>query len=160
MLPIPYEGKEPFIFISYAHKDSDVVISFIEELQSRHFRVWYDEGIDPGSEWPETIAEHLMECDLFIVFVSDNSMQSFNVRKEINFALEEGRNILCIHLEDAHMTPGMKLQLNALQSLFFHRYPNREEFFKKLLDIASGEQTKSEQHDYREIAIFKDGVTL
>lgn len=35
-----------------------------------------------------------------------------------------------------------------------------EVFFKKLLAIASGEQTQSEQHDYREIAIFKDGVTL
>ena len=35
-----------------------------------------------------------------------------------------------------------------------------EEFFKKLLAIASGEQTQSEKHDYREIAIFKDGVTL
>ena len=31
---------------------------------------------------------------------------------------------------------------------------------KKLLAIASGERTQSETHDYREIAIFKDGVTL
>jgi len=35
-----------------------------------------------------------------------------------------------------------------------------ETFFKKLLAIASGEQTQSEKHGYREIAIFKDGVTL
>jgi len=35
-----------------------------------------------------------------------------------------------------------------------------EKFFAELLEIASGRQTKSEQHDYREIAIFKDGVTL
>ena len=35
-----------------------------------------------------------------------------------------------------------------------------EDFFKKLLAIASGEKTKSEIHGYREIAIFKDGVTL
>ena len=32
--------------------------------------------------------------------------------------------------------------------------------FQKLLAIASGERTQSETHDYREIAIFKDGVTL
>ncbi|MBP3426667.1 MAG: altronate dehydratase [Clostridia bacterium] len=35
-----------------------------------------------------------------------------------------------------------------------------EEFFAYLLEIASGRQTRSEEHDYREIAIFKDGVTL
>ena len=35
-----------------------------------------------------------------------------------------------------------------------------ETFFKQILEIASGKQTKSEEHDFREIAIFKDGVTL
>ena len=35
-----------------------------------------------------------------------------------------------------------------------------ETFFQMLLRIASGEQTQSEKHDFREIAIFKDGVTL
>ena len=35
-----------------------------------------------------------------------------------------------------------------------------EDFFRKLLAIASGERTKSEINGYREIAIFKDGVTL
>ncbi len=35
-----------------------------------------------------------------------------------------------------------------------------EDFFQKILAVASGERTQSELHDYREIAIFKDGVTL
>ena len=35
-----------------------------------------------------------------------------------------------------------------------------ETFFRQLLEIASGKKTKSEEHDFREIAIFKDGVTL
>jgi len=35
-----------------------------------------------------------------------------------------------------------------------------ETFFRMLLEIASGKQTRSEEHDFREIAIFKDGVTL
>ena len=37
--PIAYEGKEPFIFISYSHKDSDRVVPIIEGLQQRGFRV-------------------------------------------------------------------------------------------------------------------------
>lgn len=35
-----------------------------------------------------------------------------------------------------------------------------EEFFQKILCYASGERTQSEINGYREIAIFKDGVTL
>lgn len=33
-------------------------------------------------------------------------------------------------------------------------------FFNYVLSVASGEQTKNEQQNYREISIFKDGVTL
>ena len=35
-----------------------------------------------------------------------------------------------------------------------------DNFFDYLIKVASGEQTKNEQKGYREISIFKDGVTL
>ena len=35
-----------------------------------------------------------------------------------------------------------------------------EAFLSYVLDVASGKQTKNEQYGYREISIFKDGVTL
>ena len=35
-----------------------------------------------------------------------------------------------------------------------------ESFMDCIMSIASGEKTLNEQNDYREIAIFKDGVTL
>jgi altronate hydrolase len=34
------------------------------------------------------------------------------------------------------------------------------DFFDYVLDVASGKETKNEQNGYREISIFKDGVTL
>ena len=43
--PTAYEGTEPYIFISYAHKNTDQVIPIISVLQNRGFRVWYDAGI-------------------------------------------------------------------------------------------------------------------
>ena len=54
-----YEGTENYIFISYAHKDSDRVMPILEELRDEGYRIWYDDGIAPGSEWPENIAQHL-----------------------------------------------------------------------------------------------------
>ena len=32
--------------------------------------------------------------------------------------------------------------------------------FEKVVAVASGEKTRSEEHGYREISIFKDGVVL
>ena len=47
--PIAYSGDEPYLFISYAHKDSERVLPVILSLQEKGFRVWYDEGIEVGS---------------------------------------------------------------------------------------------------------------
>ena len=40
----PYEGSRPFLFISYAHKQSDAVVSTIRILHEKGWRLWYDEG--------------------------------------------------------------------------------------------------------------------
>ena len=45
----PYEGTLPYLFVSYAHKNDAAVLEIIGTLQSRGFRVWYDEGIEAGS---------------------------------------------------------------------------------------------------------------
>lgn len=36
----------------------------------------------------------------------------------------------------------------------------RDEFITYLLEVASGKETNNEKYDFREISIFKDGVTL
>ena len=47
----PYEGTLPYLFVSYAHKNDAAVLEIIRTLQARGFRVWYDEGIEAGSDW-------------------------------------------------------------------------------------------------------------
>ena len=44
----PYEGQDKYIFVSYCHKDRAYVFPVIEQLTKDGYRVWYDEGIDPG----------------------------------------------------------------------------------------------------------------
>ena len=39
-----YEGNDKYIFVSYAHKDSQKVVPIVETLSSNGFRVWYDSG--------------------------------------------------------------------------------------------------------------------
>ena len=48
MRPNAYEGQAPYIFISYAHKDTDRVFEIVSELARQNCRFWYDEGIAPG----------------------------------------------------------------------------------------------------------------
>lgn len=128
----PYEGQEPFIFISYAHKDSDRVLPVIEALNRRSYRVWYDDGIAPGSEWPENIAQHLHDSALIIAFVSPNSIASANCRREVTFALSKRKPFLGIILEETEMSLGMEMQLSAQQCIMKYQYQSEERFMEKI----------------------------
>ena len=130
---MPYEGQDPFIFISYAHKNSDRVIPILEKLHEAGYRVWYDDGIAPGSEWPEYIAEHLNGCRTVISFVSPESIDSPNCRREVTYALSKRKPFLGILLEETKMSPGMELQLSAQQCILRHNYRTEEEFLNKIL---------------------------
>ena len=85
--PFLADEEQPYIFISYAHRDSERVFQVLEELDKKGYRIWYDDGIAPGSEWPEYIAEHLNRCSVFMAFVSPESIDSSNCRREVTYAL-------------------------------------------------------------------------
>ena len=127
-----YEGNEPFIFVSYAHKDSAQVLPVIAQLQSFGYRVWYDEGIVPGSEWPENIAMHLNNCAAVIAFLSPNSVNSSNCRREITYALSKNKPFLGIFLTETAMSPGMEMQISSQQCVMKYAYRDLSLFYEKV----------------------------
>ncbi len=128
----PYEGHKPYIFVSYAHKDSDRVFPVLEELDRRGYRVWYDDGIAPGSEWPENIAQHLDGCSLTLAFISPASIASANCRREVTFALSKKKPFLGILLEKTEMSLGMEMQLSAQQCIMKYTYASEDAFYNKV----------------------------
>ncbi len=127
-----YHGKEPFIFISYAHLDNSMALPIISALEQKGFRIWYDTGIAPGSEWPEFIAQKILDCAVILVLLSDNALSSFNCKREINYALDKEKEMLVVHLEKANMTPGMEMQLNSNQAMYKYKFPDTESFLSML----------------------------
>jgi len=128
----PYSGDDGFIFISYSHKDRSEVFPIIEKMSKKGYRIWYDEGIDPGSEWPEIIANKLSECSAFIAFISENSINSHNCRREINYALHKQKVFVSIHLKEVAMTAGMEMQLSANQAIHKYAFADETAFYEKL----------------------------
>ena len=131
---VPYEGKEDYIFISYAHKDTEMIIPILKFLQREGFRIWYDEGIALGSEWPEDIAAHLAKSKVCLAFISQDSLKSNNCRREINFALSKNKDFLSIILKPVNMTPGVEMQISTYQSLLKYKYETEEDFLEALLN--------------------------
>ena len=106
---VPYEGQEPFIFISYAHIDFDQVIPMIKTLMDHGFRVWYDEGIDPGTEWDEIIAAHAKSCYCMLSFLSENYLASNNCLDELSYARDLEKQQLFVYLENVELPSRLAL---------------------------------------------------
>ncbi len=126
------ENNKPYVFISYAHADSPVVLPVVEAMKGAGVNLWYDEGIQAGSEWPEYIAEKVMHCTKFVLFVSPAYLDSQNCRRELNFAISRKKGILSVYIADVALSPGMEMQLGTYQAIFRNRYPDDEAFRRSL----------------------------
>ncbi|MHA1729111.1 MAG: toll/interleukin-1 receptor domain-containing protein [Promethearchaeota archaeon] len=133
-IPLPfssYKGDDPYIFVSYAHKDKELVYHEIEKLHKDGFKIWYDEGIPLSTEWNTEVAKALKKSSCILVFITNQSVKSKNVQNEINFALKYDRNIVPVYLEDTILPEGLELQLITIQAI--HKYKMEEiQFFEKI----------------------------
>lgn len=154
----PYEGDEKYIFLSYCHKDKAYVFPIVEQLARDGYRIWYDEGIDPGSEWPEIIASHLNGCEVCIAFITENSLNSHNCRREINFALLKKKSFISVILEEVEMSLGMEMQLSATQSIYKYKLSHDQDFFKKLYDAQFLRTCLGEKNDSIVVSKWNDFV--
>ena len=142
----PYEGNDDFIFASYCHKDSHLVYPIIESMAKDGYRIWYDEGIDPGTDWPEIIAEHLNKCTVCISFITENSVDSHNCRREINYALLKKKPFISVLLERIQLSAGMEMQLSTVQSVLRYKHDSFGDFLQKIyqgkdMDSCKGDAT-------------------
>jgi hypothetical protein len=131
-----YKGIRPYIFTSYAHRNMKDVFQIIKRLNRDRYRIWYDEGIEPGNEWPEIVGSAVVNCSQFLVFMSPYAAESRNVRNEINLAFNEHKDILVVFLQKTNLSEGMKLQIGTVQ--FINRFDLTErEFLDKLTRVLS-----------------------
>ena len=124
---VPYEGDQDYLFFSYCHDNAGQVYPIIERLVLEGFRVWYDDGIHPGEDWPQVIAEHLSRATACVAAISRASAESHNCRNEVSFAVANNKPFLSIILEDFKMPLGMKLQLSS--SRFLEHFGQSEDVF-------------------------------
>ena len=81
-------------FISYMHKNQDIVDKFYEKLTSRGIKVWLDrDDIAPGSFWKDAIRKAIQEGAFFIACFSKayNQSDKTYMNEELRIAIPELR---------------------------------------------------------------------
>ena len=136
--PFPaYDGDEPYVFVSYSHDNSSAVYPELVWLKASGFNIWYDEGIEAGTEWTEALAAAITRAKLLVYFVTPDSAQSQNCRNEVNFAVEQEVAIIAVHLKKTDLPGGLSLTLSSRQAILKHELRKQEYEQKLQSSIAS-----------------------
>jgi TolB-like protein len=130
--PFPaYRGDEPYIFVCYAHEDTAVVYPELQRLHDGGIRVYYDEGISPGHEWTQELADAIDGSSQFLYFVSPHSVASRHCRNEVQYALEQEKPVVSVYLEPTDLPGGLKLSLGSAQAILKHDL-STQDYLRKL----------------------------
>jgi len=108
------------IFISYSRKDSELALRLASFLTECGHSVWIDQSdIHAATMWSSEIVRAITGCRAFILLLSENSINSKNVVRELALASEKGKHILPIKLEHVVIPEAMEYQLAGIQRLPF-----------------------------------------
>lgn len=96
--------EDKTIFFSYSRDNSDFVINLAKELRTAGAKVWLDQlDIKPGTRWDKSIEEALKQSGTLLVVLSKSSVASDNVMDEVSYALEEGKTVVPVLLEECEI---------------------------------------------------------
>lgn len=134
--------KQRFVFISHSNHpfDAEICERLYKHLGSCGVCCWMDREDMHSGSWKEQIVEKILEASAFILVESVHSLQSKQVKKEINlmtatlrplipFALDE----YCLTLDKEKGSALYELGVGEQQTVFLNRYPKESEAFEKLL---------------------------
>ena len=108
--------KQRWTFISYSRKDKEFALAFARELKSAGYAVWLDQlDIPTGARWDDEVENALHDCDIFLIILTPASISSENVKDEIGYAIDYGKRILPVLLEEC----AVPLRLRRFQYVDF-----------------------------------------
>ncbi|MDB4668451.1 TIR domain-containing protein [bacterium] len=139
------------VFVSYARTDRERVVELVERMRSAGIGVWVDEGgIHGASLWGQEIVDAIDASKVMVLMISDSSITSDNVVKELSIASEEKKPILPVYLQRSQLPKSMRYQLAGIQHIEFFEEQEDEAFQSMLVSLsrlgvsAGGAETKQD----------------
>lgn len=104
------------IFISYSRKDEIFARRIASSLSEAGAEIWIDvDDIPVGMNWSTAIQAGLDQCEIMVMIISPDSMESANVENEWQYFQDHGKKVVPLLWKPAKM----HFQVNRLQYVDF-----------------------------------------
>lgn len=113
----PYDGIEPFLFVSYARDDSQQVVPIVRAMQIAGVRAWWDRAIQPGQRFGAEIERRLDESAAVVVFLSARALESDWILEEAKHAHQNDAEIIPVLLDGSILTLEWKSLIGRIQQI-------------------------------------------
>ena len=115
---MPDDGLEPSIFISFATDDLSFVVGLVAQLEGLGFKTWYYlESMQAGARIFSTLMQKIAAASAVMVVVSRASGQSQYVEREIHVALQHGKLIIPILLNEPNNDAPLNFLLHGIHRI-------------------------------------------
>jgi hypothetical protein len=94
-------GKPLSVFVSYSHKDREIVTAAIEIQQDLNYAAFIDfRDTPPGMPWQETHSEVIRRAAVLVLLWSEHAAGSEHVAREWRLALEARVKVIPVLMDD------------------------------------------------------------
>ena len=107
------------IFISYSSQDRTSLDALTTALKRAQQKVWFDQELGGGDAWWNAILEQIRSCEVFIVALSNNWLQSKPSQAELRYAQALNRPVLPVKVgpvDSVRVNPVSTLQIIDYQN--------------------------------------------
>ncbi len=106
--------KNNYIYVSYSNNDIGLVIPEIERYVLDGYEIKFDKGLsyNDKNEWPKFL-DLIGGCGIFVVFLSENAVDSNQVKMELKMAYDNNKIIIPIYLEETELNSEFKSILKS-----------------------------------------------
>ena len=127
------------IFISYSRKDKDKVQAIVSDIEKTvGKKCWVDlQGIDSAEQFDDVIVEALSQAKVMLIIMSQHSMNSRFVKKEISFALNKGIRLVPVMIDNAEWTDWFIYQFGDLNCIQYTDSDQRVMLLRNLIQWCS-----------------------
>ena len=104
------------LFISYARVDQVRVADLVDILRSGGFEPWWDDRLEPGDDWKESLRGRIAACDGFVCVLSPDSLDSEWCQWELAQASALSRPIIPVLIRPGTSLPPTLARLHYLDA--------------------------------------------